>query len=270
MATYVYLGSSINPAIRTQYDALLKELYTTLRDEEVARKRGAIEFLWANSIYDTAPLRARVASLISDELLTAVVEEANRSHRLLFVAAVDADSGMLEYFDLVGIARDTANPERRRCYAAAILASAAIPAAFPPVFINDRMYIDGGARRYAFFLEQAAAVLPPEVQKNVFGILHADPGVEDERTRNHLIGVVARTVEISKDQLTQESAYHVDAEAKGLGYRTKWTAAKDTGCVNPPGALFDPAFGSCLWEVGYRKAVQDATPWKDLGQAFSP
>jgi hypothetical protein len=27
------------------------------------------------------------------------------------------------------------------------------PRGVSPVFINDRMYIDGGARRYAFFLE---------------------------------------------------------------------------------------------------------------------
>jgi hypothetical protein len=199
-----------------------------------------------------------------------VVAEADLTHRLLFVGAVDADSGRLEVFDLVAIARDRSNPARAKCYAAAILASAAIPAAFPPVFINDRMYIDGGARRYAFFLEQAAAALPPGVEKNVFGIMHADPGVEDERTKNHLIGVVARTVEISKDQLTQESAYHVDAEARGLGYRTRWTAAKDTGCAEPRGALFDPTFGSCLWNAGYRKAVQDASPWKNLDQAFGP
>lgn len=270
MATYVYLGSSSDPAVRTQYDTLLRALYTTLRDEDVVRKREGIEFLWANSIYDTAPLRERVTSLITDELLDALVEEADRSHRLLFVGAVDADSGRFDYFDLVAMARDTANPERRSCYAAAILASAAIPGAFSPVFINDRMYIDGGARRYAFFLEQAAAALPPGVQKNAFGIMHVDPGVEDERTKNHLIGVVARTVEISKDQLTQESAYHVDAEARGLGYRAKWTAAKDTGCVEPRGVLFDPGFGSCLWGVGHRKAMQDASPWKDLDQAFAP
>lgn len=270
MATYVYLGSSSSPAVRSRYDALLKALYTTLRDEDVVRKREGIEFLWANSIYDTAPLRERVTGLITGELLDALVEEADRSHRLLFVGAVDADSGRFEYFDLVAMARDTANPERRACYAAAVLASAAIPGAFSPVFINDRMYIDGGARRYAFFLEQAAAGLPPGVQKNAFGIMHVDPGVEDERTKNHLIGVVARTVEISKDQLTGESAYHVDAEARGLGYRARWTAARDTGCAEPRGVLFDPTFGSCLWDVGHRKAVQDASPWKDLDQAFAP
>jgi hypothetical protein len=100
--------------------------------------------------------------------------------------------------------------------------------------------------------------------------MHPDPGVEDARANNHLIGVLARTVEISKDELTQESAYHVDAEAKGLGYRTWWTAARDNGCVAPHGALFDPTFGSCLWDIGHRKAVRDPSPWKDLDQAVAP
>ncbi len=35
MATYAYLGASFDPAVRAKFDALLKEEYTTLRNENV-------------------------------------------------------------------------------------------------------------------------------------------------------------------------------------------------------------------------------------------
>jgi Patatin-like phospholipase len=265
MATYAYLGASVDPAVRATYDALLKEEYTTLRNENVFRKRQPFELLWANSIYDTAPLRARIDQAITDALLQAVVAEHERSQRLLFVGAVNADSGRFEHFDLVTIARSP-QPERLQCYRAAVLASAAIPAAFTPVFINNQMYVDGGARRHAFFLQQVEEALPG-VGTNVFGILHGNLTIPPADTGNNLIGVVSRTVSIGTDQLMLESAYYVDAEARRLGYRPKWTAATDTGCdAQGSDDMFDPRLGTCLWDAGYAKATRDPNPWKDLSE----
>ena len=39
MAAYVYLGSSDDQATRAKYDALLKDQYTTLRNDDVIRAR---------------------------------------------------------------------------------------------------------------------------------------------------------------------------------------------------------------------------------------
>lgn len=263
MAAYVYLGSSDEPAVRAKYDALLKDQYTTLRNDDVIRVRSAVELLWSNSVYDSTPLRTRISALITDDLLTDLVAEAERSRRLLFVGAVNADSGLFEHFDLIAIARDRSH-DRRACFSAAILASAAIPVVFNPVFINGQMYIDGGARQHAFFLAQAAAVMP-SATKTLYGILHGDLRVQEQQTKNHLIGVVTRTSSIATDQLLLDSAYYVDAEAARLGYRTRWTAAANTNC--PGGAdddMFSPAAGLCLWNAGHARARDDPNPWKRL------
>lgn len=263
MATYAYVGSSYDAATREKYDALLRTQYTTLHSDDVFRERAKIELLWANSIYDTAGLSARILALIDDDLIAAVVAEHDRSRRLLYVGAVNADSGEFEYFDLVAIARDTSH-DRRACYAAAILASAAIPVAFNPVFINGSMYVDGGARQHAFLIEQAAAALPG-VRKHLLGILHGDLLVPPETTPNGLIGIASRTSSLATDQLLLDSAYYVDAEAKRLGYRTEWTAAVDTTCrTTASDDIFDPALGSCLWGAGLARARDDPRPWKAL------
>lgn len=269
MATYAYLGSSAEAPTRAQYDALLKAQYTTLRNEDVFRPRSPVEFLWANSIYDSTPLQVRIEQLITEDLLSAVIAESKRSNRLLFVGAVNADSGLFEYFDLIAIAGDSTH-DRRRCYAAAVLASAAIPVAFSPVFINGQMYLDGGARQNAFFVAQVAAALPAEA-KNLFGILHGDLSVPPTTTENNLFGVVARTTMIATDQLTLDAAYYVDSEARRRGFTTRWTSAANTTC-QPPASddMFSPSLGQCLWDIGFSRASGDPSPWKEFSQIRNP
>lgn len=264
MAAYAYLGSSADALARAKYDALLKDQYTTLHNADVFRPRSKLELLGANSLYNTAPLRERIGRLVSDELVEQVVDEAARSARLLFVGAVDADSGNFEQFDLVAIARDRSH-DRRACFAAAILASAAIPVAFEPVFINGRMYVDGGARKHTFLLSAVSDALPAWVEKRLFGILHGDLAVPAQRTKNNLIGVASRTAAIATDQLMLDSAWFVDAEAKRLRFRTGWTAAVDTACdVTANDEQFNPQLGACLWTSGHKRALGDASPWKEI------
>ena len=265
MAPYAYLGSSADVSVRAKYDALLKDQYTTLHNADVFRPRSKLELLaGANSLYSTGPLRERIDRLVSDELVQHVVDEAARSDRLLFVGAVDADSGDFEQFDLVATANDRSH-DRRACFAAAILASAAIPVAFEPVFINGQMYVDGGARKHAFLLSAMSDALPVPVEKRLFGILHGDLAVPAQRTENDLIGVASRTAAIATDQLMLDSAWFVDAEAKRLRFRTGWTAAVDTACnVKPNDDQFNPELGICLWKAGYGRARGDASPWKDI------
>lgn len=267
MATFAYLGSSSSPRTRAQFDALLEAQYTQLRDEDVFRKRGVLEMLWSNSVYDTQPLWSRVEELVSDALLDAVVAEADATRRLMFVGAVNADSGEFEVFDLVALARDR-SPQRRACYTAAILASAAIPGAFEPVFINGRMYIDGGARRNVFFVQEIGAALP-DVPKHLFGIMHADLSPSTQTTRNHLVGVVSRTASLAMDELVLDAAYRVDAEALRLGFATHWTSASHVSCPSG-GGMFDPQKGRCLWATGLARARDAAQPWKAFSEIDRP
>ncbi|MDH5538651.1 MAG: patatin-like phospholipase family protein [Rhizobacter sp.] len=269
MATYAYLGSSNDAAVRARFDDILKEQYTTLNDEDIFRQRGTLELLWANSVRDTAPLKTRLMRLITDELLDEVVAEAQRSKRLLFIGAVNADSGHFEHFDLIAMAGDTSE-SRRACYVSAILAAAAIPVAFNPVFINGQMYLDGGVRQHAFFLEQVAAALP-QPTKNILGILHGDLQVGVAQTKNGLIGVASRATTLMTDQLMLDSAYYVDAEGKRLGFDVQWTAAASVDCpTDDDNDSFSPIEGRCLWDAGLARARDEADPWKELRELTGP
>jgi hypothetical protein len=266
MATYAYLGSSDDPVVSAKYNDLLKVEYTTLQNEDLFRKRSLIELLWANSIYDSEPLQQRVAGIITESLLDEVVAEADKTHRLLFVGAVNANSGDFEVFDLVAIAKDK-NQDRRACYTAAVLASAAIPATFDAIFINGNMYVDGGIRRQGLFVEQGAKALPNVRVKRLFGILHGNLDVPPETPTNNLIGVISRTVSITNDELLIDSAFYVDIKAKDNGFERSWTAPARSECesANPEGHQFDPGLGTCLWNKGYSDTKQPK-PWKTLNE----
>jgi predicted acylesterase/phospholipase RssA len=90
---------------------------------------------------------------------TDVMHEITRRHaagRRLYVGAVDVDTGngtafnmgdMATRYDTAQIAGDTVQAKRwLDCYVSAIVASSSTPMAAPPEFIDNTLYIDGGAR----------------------------------------------------------------------------------------------------------------------------
>ena len=62
MASFAFLGP--------QYDETLTELYTSIRDEEVYTSRG-FAGLFDDSLYDTAPLKAKIASVLTETVTRA-------------------------------------------------------------------------------------------------------------------------------------------------------------------------------------------------------
>lgn len=81
----------------------------------------------ALSVYDTAPLRTTLESVIDFDVL-------NHNRIRLSVGTTNVRTGNFEYFDT---ARDVITPEH-------IMASAALPPGLPPIRINNELYWDGG------------------------------------------------------------------------------------------------------------------------------
>lgn len=106
------------------------------------------------------PLRERLSGLISHAVMMDIAAEAADKRKLL-VGAVEMGSGEMAVFDLTkaatlyaasynanGRASETDHPKAvmRQCFIEALMASSSVPMAAAPVFIDNKMYIDGGAR----------------------------------------------------------------------------------------------------------------------------
>ena len=148
MATAAYLGS--------EYDGLLKA-FTEVSNDEIYTSNGLTAWVSKESLYDTTPLRNMLARLIDEKVLKAVSDEYHKG-RNLFIGTTNLDANMFTIWDMGKIASSD-NPEKLRLYRDVIMASAAFPVAFPPVYIDvetsdgehyQQMHIDGGARETVF------------------------------------------------------------------------------------------------------------------------
>src|SRR5437762_12370771 len=139
--------------------AKLRTFYASLKDSDVYTQRSIFSVLSSTSLFDTAPLRAKVNALLDTSMVERLaVENATRS---LAVMATNLDSGVPEVFDLTAIAADTrlTLEQRRQRIISAVMASSAEPIAFPPEFIDNNMYVDGGLRLHVFFTQEFLAAL---------------------------------------------------------------------------------------------------------------
>ena len=174
----------------------------------------------------------------------------------LLVGAVDVDSGKMVAFDMTDMAArivaarksgDKAGADYwAECYYDAIQASASAPLAATPVFIDNRMYADGGMR-YSLFGERMMEVLallkeeqpslpPPNIYMIVNGTQEtevwcprsskdrrdcktlSDPeaAMSEQPPEWSLIGLGMRSVDILQNQVSRFSVHSLDVENKAL------------------------------------------------------
>lgn len=142
IAPFAFLG----PA----YDDKLKQAYTTVDSSRIFITRSLLAALWSESLTDTAPLREMVASFIDEKVLAAIAVENAKGRRLL-VASTNLDAEEPVVWDLGAIASSN-NPKKLDLFRTVLVASASIPAVFPPTMIEvvvdgkkyDEMHVDGG------------------------------------------------------------------------------------------------------------------------------
>jgi predicted patatin/cPLA2 family phospholipase len=150
IAPFAFLGA--------EYDETLKEAYTTVDAQRLYLARSLVSLLWEESFTDNKPFREMIAKYIDDKLLARVAEE-NKAGRRLYVLTTDLDREEPVVWDMGAIAASN-SPDRLNLFRKVILASASIPAFFPPVLINvkidgvqkDELHVDGGVFAQAFFV----------------------------------------------------------------------------------------------------------------------
>lgn len=132
--------------------------------------KGGIAAIRHGAIADLVPFRRLMRENLPFELLDRVAAEGrDENGRRFYVAAVNLDTGQAEAFDMTHMAVKVSDAPLkaddgrdkdfyRDCYIEAIAASSSVPFASKPVFIDNRMYIDGGAR-YAVFSQELGPVI---------------------------------------------------------------------------------------------------------------
>lgn len=132
------------------------------------------------------PLYSRLDELLSDRVLHAVASRYEVEQARLLVGATDVDAGKAIAFDLTELAARYAKAVKeaaelsgsealegrklaearaasaKDCYIRALIASSTVPPGAKPAFIDNRMYIDGGAK-FAVFAEDIGEMVEEQI-----------------------------------------------------------------------------------------------------------
>lgn len=168
-APFAFLG----PA----YDQQLKEVYTTISAKDVLEERGLLAAVFNDAMADNAPLQLLVAKYVTEDMLKAIAVEHEKG-RILLIGTTNLDARRGVIWDIGKIA-EYGGPGALELVRKLLIASAAIPGAFPPMMIDvevngtkyQEMHVDGGASAQVF-------VYPPQLR---LAELSAQSGIKRER-----------------------------------------------------------------------------------------
>jgi predicted acylesterase/phospholipase RssA len=202
IAPYAFLG----PA----WGARLRDAFTGGATGHLLQSRG-LGVLFGSSLYRGAPLKQLVDAYVSDTMIEAVAREADKG-RLLLVATTEVATGEPVVWDLGSIARN-GGPSARSLFRDVLVASASVPAMFPPVIIrvredgvpHDEAHVDG-APTMPFFVPSAFVQTPPGTldgthRTGVYIIIDGPLGESVRATRLTARAILSRTIHAGLDHM---------------------------------------------------------------------
>lgn len=265
IAPFAYLG----PA----YDDSLRDLYTTVRTNQILTSRSFIAGLSSDALMDSAPLRRKLLEVVDEEMIAAIAAEYGKG-RILAVGTTNFDAGRAVIWNIGAIAA-SGHADAPQLVRDVLLASASIPAAFPPVMIDvvvdgeryQEMHLDGATKSQVFLyppsLELRAEATARGVERERIAYV-----IRNARLDREWASVPRRTIPIAKRAIS--SLIH----ANGVGdlFRIYLTARRDgvafhlasipESFATQPDEVFDPAFMTELFELGFDLAsAPGGYPW---------
>jgi hypothetical protein len=255
LATHALLGTPAD-------DAQLEAMYTQVTKKDIYRDIGIFGLLsGADSLSDTAPLRALIAKHITAETLKRVAA-AYDDNRLLVVGTTNIDYGQTWVWNMSMIAKD-GNLE---LYREVLLASASFPIVFPPVEIDGHLFVDGAARSNVVVAGTAGTERPKPALYGPGNLYLIDNGRlqnPPEALRRALGDVAATTVSVMMDQSMQTALTRSYFGAQLLGYQFKMVAIPDSVEIGKDPLAFDPKQMRAAFDAG-RALGKQPNPWSTV------
>ena len=271
-ATHAFLGPEFDNGL---------EIYKNISNDDVFRKLSMLKSIKGPAAFDTAPLRETLLSIISEATLDLVAAEHRRGRRL-FIGTTNLDANVFTIWDM-GVIAGSARADRLKRYIDVVMASAAFPIAFPPIYLEvegksgtfTEMHTDGGIRESAFFFDfdlfeqvrramEAAGIRESDYRQELYLLINGSLAASGARSYKPVEGkmgpIAAATVDAFLTKVAQGSVYRmwILAMVHGADFHVSFI---------PPdfefasGSLtFDPVEQTELFNLGYQQTL-DGTAW---------
>jgi len=259
--THAFLGP--------EYDSVIRDQLYSMSTPRVFRRRSIPAILVSDSVADTQPLRRMLKQVITHELLDRVADAWLTEGRRLAVVAVDLDCGNPELLDLTALALQRDRPDRVARYIDYLMASSASPIAFPPVFVDGRMLVDGALRQHVPLPRQIVALLGEQAaasrRVNLYVIVNSPLMTTPDCVKDHVLLIALRTSDVWTGERSIDSVALAVLDAERRGWHARYVVASGVPCEPLPPAddYFNAGFMQCQYEHGRRAAVADESPWHE-------
>lgn len=271
-APFAFAGSA--------YDATLKEVYTTISAKDILEPRSLLAALTSDAMADNHPLWKLIAKYVDQALLDVIAAEYAKG-RLLLVGTTDLDARRAIIWNLTKLAASR-HPKALELFRTLMIASAAIPGAFPPSMIDveaggqpyQEMHVDGGAMTQVF-------IYPPSLDLKTGA---SKLGIQQRERRAYVIRnsrLDPEWAQVERSTMTIAGrAISSLIHTQGIGdlYQIYLTTQRDGVDFNlayipdsfnaPRKEDFDTEFMRQLFAVGYDMAAK-GYPWRKTPPGFA-
>ena len=252
LATHAFLGTPAD-------DATLEEMYTKITSADIYTDRGIFSLLSADSLKDTAPLRAMIAKYVTAETLERVAA-AYDENRMLFVGTTNIDYGQTWVWNMAMIAK----AGQLELYRDVLQASASFPIVFPPVEIDGHLFVDGAARSNLVIPGMGGQQIPNPPLYGPGNLYLIDNGkvTQPPQALIRALGpVAATTISVMMEQSMQTALTRSYIGTKTLGYSFNMVGIPDNVNVGNDPLAFDPIQMRAAFDAGRALGAQD-NPWQ--------
>lgn len=270
LAPFAYVG--------TDEACLTVEEFYRNPKKDWTEERGLLFFLPSNPSFATIPGLTRDLKGVIDEKFVGQMAEESKKGKLLIISATDLDFGRQRIWEVGEEAQAAAASGNLDRVHSIMLASAAIPAVFPPIGVGEEIYCDGGVTANVFLRLD---------YRSPFGFIHRwkelNPGKPLPKTRfwiiiNNQLAHIPKTVQekwpevagpalevaIRSATITEAKLLAAEADYVNLKYgadvEVRVTAIPDSWRPPVPGD-FQQATMDSLAELG-RKMGEDPKSWQ--------
>jgi hypothetical protein len=261
------------------YDDEMREVYTSISADDVLEQRSYISAILQDAMADNAPLRRTIARYFDQPLLDAIAAEHAKG-RILLIGTTNLDASQPIIWNLGEIAASGQSGAIELVHDI-LVASAAIPGAFPPVMIDaevdgqsyQEMHVDGGASAQVFLYPPSLDIRARDRatgitrERRAYVIRNARLDPEWAKVERRTLSIAGRAVSslIQTQGVGDLYRIYLAAERDGIDFNLAYIPRTFTTPLEEP---FDTEYMRELFQLGYDMAVQ-GYPWAKVPPGFT-
>jgi patatin-like phospholipase len=274
LVTGISTGALIAPFafLGPRYDDVIRTVFTSVRSEDIFRRRNMLVGLASDGMADSEPLSQLVAKYVTPEILAAVAAEYAKG-RVLEIGTTDLDSGRPVTWNMGAIAASDA-PGALELFRKIMIASTSIPGEVSPVMIDvdidgkhfQEMHVDGGVITQVFLyppriLMELHRVTGRPYRRELHAYIIRNGRLEPEwsDTERHTLSIGSRAISalIQTQGISDLRRIYQAARQDGVDFNLAYIGSDFT---YPRNEKFDPEYMKRLFDYAYQLSAK-GYPW---------